>query len=211
MHAFAVDTTTVADHISLWSRDGQSCCFNTAWQPRLPSQCLRYVQSQFHVSLCWGRGRAAVRRTAANPPAPCRSLLRNAWTDVATCSVPATSPAVRGDLIRILTKLLKRKNKFDHILIETTGLADPAPVAQASRHARTAYQRPALRPRQGFSERAHALPAPCIVGPLDRLRVPAFVEPPNPRPTHTPPTHPAPPLPPCSPPCPCRLSSWMRI
>lgn len=43
------------------------------------------------------------------------------------------SPAVRGDLIRILTKLLKRKNKFDHILIETTGLADPAPVAQASR------------------------------------------------------------------------------
>jgi hypothetical protein len=37
---------------------------------------------------------------------------------------------VRGDLIRILTKLLKRKNRFDHILIETTGLADPAPVAQ---------------------------------------------------------------------------------
>lgn len=38
--------------------------------------------------------------------------------------------AVRGDLIRILHKLLKRKNKFDAILIETTGLADPAPVAQ---------------------------------------------------------------------------------
>ena len=37
---------------------------------------------------------------------------------------------MRGDLIRILTKLLKRKNRFDHILIETTGLADPAPVAQ---------------------------------------------------------------------------------
>ncbi|PSC69152.1 cobalamin biosynthesis [Micractinium conductrix] len=37
---------------------------------------------------------------------------------------------VRGDLIRILHKLLKRKNKFDAILIETTGLADPAPVAQ---------------------------------------------------------------------------------
>ncbi|KAI3439001.1 hypothetical protein D9Q98_001413 [Chlorella vulgaris] len=37
---------------------------------------------------------------------------------------------VRGDLIRILTKLLKRKNRFDHIMIETTGLADPAPVAQ---------------------------------------------------------------------------------
>jgi G3E family GTPase len=37
---------------------------------------------------------------------------------------------VRGDLIRILGALVKRKDKFDRILIETTGLADPAPVAQ---------------------------------------------------------------------------------
>ena len=37
---------------------------------------------------------------------------------------------VRGDLIRILSGLMKRKDKFDAILIETTGLADPAPVAQ---------------------------------------------------------------------------------
>jgi G3E family GTPase len=37
---------------------------------------------------------------------------------------------VRGDLIRILTNLMKRRDKFDHILIETTGLADPGPVAQ---------------------------------------------------------------------------------
>ncbi|HEX3495031.1 MAG TPA: GTP-binding protein, partial [Methylocella sp.] len=37
---------------------------------------------------------------------------------------------VRGDLIRIVEGLLKRKGKFDAILIETTGLADPAPVAQ---------------------------------------------------------------------------------
>ncbi|WP_037370702.1 CobW family GTP-binding protein [Amycolatopsis orientalis] len=37
---------------------------------------------------------------------------------------------VRGDLIRILGALLKRKDRFDAILIETTGLADPAPVAQ---------------------------------------------------------------------------------
>ena len=40
------------------------------------------------------------------------------------------SCAVRGDLVRILNKLLKRKDRFDAILIETTGLADPAPVAQ---------------------------------------------------------------------------------
>jgi len=37
---------------------------------------------------------------------------------------------VRGDLIRILGNLMKRRDKFDHILVETTGLADPAPVAQ---------------------------------------------------------------------------------
>jgi G3E family GTPase len=37
---------------------------------------------------------------------------------------------VRGDLIRIIEGLMKRKGRFDAILIETTGLADPAPVAQ---------------------------------------------------------------------------------
>ena len=37
---------------------------------------------------------------------------------------------VRGDLIRILTGLAKKREKFDYILVETTGLADPAPVAQ---------------------------------------------------------------------------------
>lgn len=37
---------------------------------------------------------------------------------------------VRGDLIRIIEGLMKRKDSFDAIVIETTGLADPAPVAQ---------------------------------------------------------------------------------
>lgn len=37
---------------------------------------------------------------------------------------------VRGDLIRIIGGLMKRRGKFDAIVIETTGLADPAPVAQ---------------------------------------------------------------------------------
>jgi G3E family GTPase len=37
---------------------------------------------------------------------------------------------VRGDLIRVLSGLMKRKGKFDAIIVETTGLADPAPVAQ---------------------------------------------------------------------------------
>ncbi len=37
---------------------------------------------------------------------------------------------VRGDLIRILGQLLKRRDRFDHVLIETTGMADPGPVVQ---------------------------------------------------------------------------------
>jgi G3E family GTPase len=37
---------------------------------------------------------------------------------------------VRGDLIRILGGLMRRKGSMDGILVETTGLADPAPVAQ---------------------------------------------------------------------------------
>ena len=37
---------------------------------------------------------------------------------------------VRGDLIRVLGNLIKRRDKFDYVLVETTGLADPGPVAQ---------------------------------------------------------------------------------
>ncbi len=38
---------------------------------------------------------------------------------------------VRGDLIRIISKLLERRERFDRLVIETTGLADPAPVIQS--------------------------------------------------------------------------------
>jgi G3E family GTPase len=37
---------------------------------------------------------------------------------------------VRGDLVRIIGGLMKRAGKLDGIIVETTGLADPAPVAQ---------------------------------------------------------------------------------
>jgi G3E family GTPase len=37
---------------------------------------------------------------------------------------------VRGDLIRVLGQLVKRRDRFDYVMIETTGLADPGPVAQ---------------------------------------------------------------------------------
>ncbi len=38
---------------------------------------------------------------------------------------------VRGDLIRIIDDLMQREVSFDHLVIETTGLADPAPVIQS--------------------------------------------------------------------------------
>src|SRR6201987_3404437 len=37
---------------------------------------------------------------------------------------------VRGDLVRIIAGLMRRSRGFDGIVVETTGLADPAPVAQ---------------------------------------------------------------------------------
>ena len=37
---------------------------------------------------------------------------------------------VRGDLIRVVQNLMKRPGRFDAVIVETTGLADPAPVAQ---------------------------------------------------------------------------------
>ncbi len=39
--------------------------------------------------------------------------------------------SVRSDLLAVLRKLMSRKERIDYILLETSGLADPMPVAQA--------------------------------------------------------------------------------
>ena len=57
-------------------------------------------------------------------------LIVNADEEVFEMNNGCICCTVRGDLIRIIGNLLKRKGGFDGILIETTGLADPAPVAQ---------------------------------------------------------------------------------
>jgi G3E family GTPase len=57
-------------------------------------------------------------------------LVLNVEEEVFEMSNGCICCTVRGDLIRILTGLTKKRGKFDYILIETTGLADPAPVAQ---------------------------------------------------------------------------------
>ena len=68
--------------------------------------------------------------------------------------------SVRGDLIRILGRLLKRKDKLDGILIETTGLANPAPVAQTFfTDDEMKQQLPARRDRHGRRREARR-PAP---------------------------------------------------
>ena len=57
-------------------------------------------------------------------------LIVNADEEVFEMNNGCVCCTVRGDLIRILEGLMRRKGKFDAIIIETTGLADPAPVAQ---------------------------------------------------------------------------------
>jgi G3E family GTPase len=57
-------------------------------------------------------------------------LVVNADEEVFEMNNGCVCCTVRGDLIRIIDGLLKRRGSFDGILIETTGLADPAPVAQ---------------------------------------------------------------------------------
>jgi G3E family GTPase len=57
-------------------------------------------------------------------------LVVNADEEVFEMNNGCVCCTVRGDLIRILEGLMRRKGKFDAIIVETTGLADPAPVAQ---------------------------------------------------------------------------------
>lgn len=57
-------------------------------------------------------------------------LVINADEEVFEMNNGCVCCTVRGDLIRILGNLARRRDRFDYVLIETTGLADPGPVAQ---------------------------------------------------------------------------------
>ena len=59
-----------------------------------------------------------------------QELVINAEEEIFEMNNGCICCTVRGDLIRILGNLMKRKDRFDYIMIETTGLADPGPVAQ---------------------------------------------------------------------------------
>jgi len=58
-------------------------------------------------------------------------LVMNADEEILEMNNGCICCTVRGDLIRMLGDLLGRREKFDHLVIETTGLADPAPVIQS--------------------------------------------------------------------------------
>ncbi|MDQ3235185.1 MAG: GTP-binding protein [Pseudobdellovibrionaceae bacterium] len=57
-------------------------------------------------------------------------LVHNADEEIFEMNNGCICCTVRGDLIRIINNLMKRRDRFDSIIIETTGLADPAPVVQ---------------------------------------------------------------------------------
>jgi G3E family GTPase len=58
------------------------------------------------------------------------ALVLNAEEEIFEMNNGCICCTVRGDLIRILGALMRRRDRFDRIVVETTGLADPAPVAQ---------------------------------------------------------------------------------
>ena len=60
-----------------------------------------------------------------------RQLVLDADEEILEMNNGCICCTVRGDLIRIIGDLMKRRSSFDHIVIETTGLADPAPVIQS--------------------------------------------------------------------------------
>jgi len=58
-------------------------------------------------------------------------LVMNADEEILEMNNGCICCTVRGDLIRLIGNLLEKREKFDHLIIETTGLADPAPVIQS--------------------------------------------------------------------------------
>lgn len=59
-----------------------------------------------------------------------QALVINAEEEIFEMANGCICCTVRGDLIRVLGNLMKRRDKFDYVIVETTGLADPGPVAQ---------------------------------------------------------------------------------
>jgi G3E family GTPase len=59
-----------------------------------------------------------------------QALVLNADEEIFEVSNGCICCRVRGDLLRILTSLLERRDRLDRVILETTGIANPGPVAQ---------------------------------------------------------------------------------
>jgi G3E family GTPase len=59
-----------------------------------------------------------------------QELVINAEEEIFEMNNGCICCTVRGDLIRILGNLMRRRDRFDRIVVETTGMANPGPVAQ---------------------------------------------------------------------------------
>ena len=90
---------------------------------------------------------------------------------------------VRGDLIRIIEGLMKRKGRFDAIIVETTGLADPAPVAQTFFVDEDVQRGGAARRGGDGRRRQMARRSGCATRPRPRTRSPSPTSSSSTRPT----------------------------
>ncbi len=108
---------------------------SNSFPPLLPSQFSAFLRMTCQWQ-CWTKThrQSACAALADKSYARKHEKLENACQPYkgrtpSACNSKACAP-YRGDLIRILVKLLRRKSRLDHIIIETTGLADPGPVIQ---------------------------------------------------------------------------------
>ncbi len=86
---------------------------------------LNYILTQSHGK------RIAVIENEFGEISVDRDLVVGADKDIFEMSNGCVCCSIKGDLIKTLNKLFERRDRFDSILIECTGLASPGPLAQA--------------------------------------------------------------------------------
>ena len=86
---------------------------------------LNYILTQTHGK------RIAVIENEFGEISVDHDLIVGADKDIFEMSNGCVCCSIKGDLIKTLNKLFERKERFDSILIECTGLASPGPLAQA--------------------------------------------------------------------------------
>src|SRR5258708_18784111 len=97
-------------------------------------------------------------------------LIVNAEEEIFEMNNGCICCTVRGDLIRILGGLMRRSARMDGIIVETTGLADPAPVAQTFFGDAAVRRRTKLEPSVTWAGAKH-LPAAIAAAPQRQKQI----------------------------------------